>query len=106
MEEKLRIIKLHTQDIKNNPNDSQNHANRGQVYTQIGDFINAIMDFDKAIELNPVPEYFYLRGMAFERIKQYDKAAEDFEQVKKDKSLVKAIQELEPESDFKPNYQF
>jgi len=53
-------------------------AFRGEAYRLAGDNVLAAADFTTAIELNPVPRYFYHRGLALRELGRRVEADNDF----------------------------
>ncbi|MBM4339495.1 MAG: hypothetical protein FJ110_08110 [Deltaproteobacteria bacterium] len=54
------------------------HFMRGLTYLVMRDYKKAILDLTIAIDKEPVFQYFYLRGCAFESTGDYQRAREDY----------------------------
>jgi len=54
------------------------HFKTGQAYFDAENYIEAVKHFSKAIKLNPVAEYFYARGGAFDLSGDYNGALADY----------------------------
>lgn len=97
-------------------------ASNGQTKAIANDREGAIIDYTKSIELDPNPEVYYKRAIAYFQTRQYSKSLEDFNKAatgKKDnpallflrakvKSLLKddngAILDYDAAIKFKPDY--
>lgn len=71
--------------IKGHDGDNRSYLALGGVYAQKEDFANAAEIYDQAVERIEKPEradwpVFYQRGIAYERLKQWDKAEPNFRQ--------------------------
>lgn len=69
--------------IKGSDGDNRSYLALGGVYAQKEDFANAAKIYDQAVEQIKKPEradwpVFYQRGIAYERLKQWDKAEPNF----------------------------
>lgn len=69
--------------LKRDPTDKRTYLALGAVYAQISDFASAAKIYDAAVEQIKVAEpedwpVYYQRGIAYERIKQWDKAEPNF----------------------------
>lgn len=53
-------------------------AFRGEAYRLAGDSATAVADFTAAIDLNPLPRYFYHRGLALRQLGMAAEADKDF----------------------------
>lgn len=56
------------------------HYNRGWEYDEKGEYKRAIEDYDRAIELNPRPNYYTNRGLAYSSLDDFDRAIEDYDE--------------------------
>jgi len=66
-------IALHPADVE------QDYINRGNAYDDLGDTTRALADYSSALAIAPGNgETHYNRGIAYERIRAFDKARADF----------------------------
>lgn len=54
------------------------HAIRGDALSKAGKYEEAVQEFTRAIALKPVPDYFYHRGVALERLGRINEAEADY----------------------------
>jgi len=54
------------------------HAMRGAALNGAGRYEEAVQEFTEAIRLNPQPNYFYHRGLAFSALRMMKEAQDDF----------------------------
>lgn len=66
-------IALHPADVE------EDYINRGNAYDDLGETAHALADYSKALAIAPANgEAHYNRGIAYERIRAFDKARADF----------------------------
>lgn len=68
-----QAIALHPADVE------QDYINRGNAYDDLGKTVLALADYSSALAIAPgAAEAHYNRGIAYERIQEFDKARADF----------------------------
>lgn len=71
-------IKYYTQILQIDSTKRIALVNRGRVYLSLGDMNKAFTDIDKAVQYWPDSKTYEMRGAYFYKLKEYDKAIEDF----------------------------
>ncbi len=79
--------------IKKYPNRYQGYYDRGNLYYSNRMYEKAIEDYNKVLEIKEYPSIYFLRGLCFMKLKQFDKGCPD---IKKADSLghIKAKEAL------------
>ena len=72
--EYLSASKLISQAIALNPNNAAAHYNLGNVLKELNKINEAITSYDKAINIKPDHELYFLKGMALYELKKFDGA--------------------------------
>ncbi|TFE76455.1 hypothetical protein A7D33_09885 [Candidatus Methylacidiphilum fumarolicum] len=63
------------------------YNNRADIWFALGHYYKAISDYNRAIELNPQPDYFNRRGIVEAKLGQYEKAIKDYsESIRRNRS--------------------
>lgn len=71
---------------------AQAYERRGYVNLRLGNTKDAIYDYDKSLKINPsMPESHYGRGLAYAKLKDWEKAATDFDAVTKNSIPHQAV---------------
>jgi protein O-mannosyl-transferase len=65
------------------------HALRGDAFSKAGRYEDAVKEFTSAVQLNPLPNYFYHRGAALKSIGSLKEAEYDFNRAGLDNGPIK-----------------
>jgi tetratricopeptide (TPR) repeat protein len=71
-----RVIQTKSRNIT----ESRAYVSRSRIYSLSGDPTNAIKDLDRVIKLQPLPEYYALRGRSYGDLGKFSQAMENVEQ--------------------------
>ena len=77
--EYLSAFELISQAITINPNSAAAHFNLGNVLKSLNKINDAIASYDKAINIKPDHELYFLRGIAFHELKKLDEALTSYD---------------------------
>jgi len=78
--EYLSAFELISQAITINPNSAAAHFNLGNVLKSLNKINDAIASYDKAINIKPDHELYFLRGIAFHELKKLDEALTSYDE--------------------------
>ena len=80
LEEYNKAIKDYDRAYKLDPNIAEIHVNRGNLLFMSRHFKQAVAEYTRAIELDLAKQYivYYDRGLAYEKMHEYDKAKADY----------------------------
>lgn len=80
LEEYNKAVKDYDKAYKINPDVAEVHVCRGNMFFMTNRFIDAVVEYTTAIELDPSKQYivFYNRGLAYEKLGEFDKARADY----------------------------
>ena len=73
----LDFVAYSSQKIKDDPGHAEAYYARSVYYSRLGMFAEALQDSNRLIELEPLVENYYWRGVLYWLTKQYPKAIED-----------------------------
>ena len=69
---------LWTDQIEKYPDNPHGYYDRGTYYSETGQYEKAIVDLDKAVSLKQEYKHFLNRGVAYLKLKNYEKAFDNF----------------------------
>ena len=69
-------IKDFNKAIEIEPDNHLAYRSKGSALQDLGDYMGSIMNFQKSIELKPSSEAYYLLGLSYDDLEQYDLALE------------------------------
>ncbi len=72
-------ISSYNKSIRINPNFSHSYNNLGNLFLFINDYKNALINFNKALETESLPEFFFNRAKAYNKLQNPNQALIDIE---------------------------
>lgn len=72
-------ISSYNKSIRINPNFSHSYNNLGNLFLFISDYKNALINFNKALETESLPEFFFNRAKAYNKLQNPNQALIDIE---------------------------
>jgi tetratricopeptide (TPR) repeat protein len=72
-------ISSYNKSIRINPNFSHSYNNLGNLFLFINNYKNALINFNKALEIESLPDFFFNRAKAYNKLQDHNQALVDIE---------------------------
>jgi len=94
-----KAISSYNKSIRINPNFSHSYNNLGNLFLFINDYKNALINFNKALEIESLPDFFFNRAKAHNKLQNHNQALIDIEKYlltfpESSKAIVFKIEQL------------